>query len=579
MLTHFFPKKIFLSLLIGSLVFPLVILFLLSPVMDRIVISESEAEGLRLAGHIGRSLQQRAVPIDRGNVGEGLIREIRDIKQEFALYKVILFSASGEVVFSTEQNDVGIIATEKFFTEAVAQGKPFTSFRPRGSHSMEGALLSADVIEAYYPVMNGREFGGAIEVYYDITGQRHDFDRLKVTLAVVLYLISFFTSSAVVVLSRKTEAQRVLHAAAEKELSREQLKAETIFSALGDNVIIQDLEYRIIYQNALNREVFGNHKGEYCYRIYEGIDSICKDCPVELTYRDGEVHRTEKLVDTPRGPVYFELTSAPLRDSSGKITAGIKVVRDITARRHLEEQLRHSQKMEALGTLTSGISHEFNNVLTSIIGYSELLREELPADSSVRRYAEVIAAASKRAEGLTRGLLAYSRKQITKMSPLSLDLVIEDIRSMLSKIIGVNIQLRLQLAGAGLTIMADRNQLEQSLINVIKNACDAMPDGGELVISTGSIIMDDAFLGSHGFGRQGTYAMISVQDSGHGMDPEIQKRVFEPFFTTKDVGKGTGLGLSIVYGIVKNHYGYVEIISESGRGTDFRIYLPVAAAA
>jgi signal transduction histidine kinase len=360
---------------------------------------------------------------------------------------------------------------------------------------------------------------------------------------------------------------------AEEELLQEQIKAETVFSSLGDNIIIQDRDYRVIYQNAVNREAFGDRKGQYCYKVYEGLDHICPGCPVELSYQDGGIHKIEKEVQTPGGLRNMELTASPLRNKDGEIVAGIKVVRDITERRRLEGQLRQVQKMDAIGTLTSGISHEFNNLLTSIIGFSELLLETAKGQEE-QRYLEAIYSSGKRAEQLTRGLLAFSRKQIANRRPVQLNTIVRDLIPLLENITGVDISIRLELSGEDPVITADRNQVEQVIINMINNARDAIDGAGEITIATAPVVVDADFAAEHGSGKEGDrLCLLSIKDNGPGMDGDTREKIFEPFFTTKEVGKGTGLGLSIAFGIVTQHGGLMDVISAPGEGTEFRIYM------
>jgi two-component system NtrC family sensor kinase len=264
-----------------------------------------------------------------------------------------------------------------------------------------------------------------------------------------------------------------------------------------------------------------------------------------------------------------------LHDPDGTISGVASLGRDVTDQRNLEEQLRQSQKMEAIGQLAGGVAHDFNNLLTVIMGYGNLVRMKMPDDSPERSNLDHVLEAAGRATELTRGLLAFSRKQV--MTPRTVDLneLIRDVEKFLRRIIGEDIRLQTTLSGFEPTVYVDKGQIEQALINLATNARDAMPKGGLLAISTELRELDAAFIRAHGQGEPGRYAVISVSDTGQGMDEALRHRIFEPFFTTKETGKGTGLGLSIVYGIVKQHNGSVNVYSEPGKGTTFRIYLPL----
>ena len=273
-------------------------------------------------------------------------------------------------------------------------------------------------------------------------------------------------------------------------------------------------------------------------------------------------------------------TFLSLGSMSGLMLAAIMAERDdaMTKRLVLEEQLRHSQKMEAVGRLAGGIAHDFNNLLTAIIGYTEIVLTSLDPKDDRRADAEEIGRAAMRAADLTRQMLAFSRRQVLQPKIIDLNAALSKVEPMLRRVIGEDIVMTVTGKATNAFVRVDPGQVEQVVMNLVVNARDAMPQGGRLTVETGDAVLDEAALADSPEAKPGAYVMLSVADTGVGMSPEVRARIFEPYFTTKDVGKGTGLGLSTAYGIVRQSEGHISVSSEIGLGTTFRIYLPRAEA-
>jgi len=253
----------------------------------------------------------------------------------------------------------------------------------------------------------------------------------------------------------------------------------------------------------------------------------------------------------------------------------LTMFKDLTEQRSLEVQLIHAQKMESMGQLAGGVAHDFNNILTAIMGYGHLIMAKLPSEEPTRGYVEQILRITDRAANLTRSIFAFSRKQGTELKPVSLNGILHGAGSFLRRLIRENIELQTVLHGQELTILADPCQIEQVLMNLVTNARDAIEGPGTVTIRTGLVIPDDDLMESAGLGRKAPYALLAVEDTGHGMDVATRESIFDPFFTTKEMGKGTGLGLAIVKGIVKHHKGHIHVRSEPGKGTRFCVYFPI----
>jgi len=266
--------------------------------------------------------------------------------------------------------------------------------------------------------------------------------------------------------------------------------------------------------------------------------------------------------------------TAPLHDAGGSASAVVMAIADISERKKLEEQLRHSQKMEAVGRLAGGVAHDFNNLLTVINGYGHMMLDALRPGERLHSHAEQIVKAGNQAAALTTQLLAFSRRQMIQPKPVDLNHVITNLEKMLRRVIGEDIALYTLLSPDLAPIKADANQMEQVLINLVANARDAMPRGGALTVATKNITLAEALRCESSELPPGSYVEMAVSDTGEGMDADTRSHLFEPFFTTKERGKGTGLGLSSVYGSVRQNGGGIVVWSERGSGATFRIYLP-----
>jgi len=334
-------------------------------------------------------------------------------------------------------------------------------------------------------------------------------------------------------------------------------------------------DFLLIEYNEAAEKIFAGFEGERIGRLaselFPGSPQVLESCHRSLA--EGAVVRLDIAADTRVDGERrtFQVTIGPQLPNRVLLHAY-----DTTERTQLEAQLRHAQKMEAVGRLAGGIAHDFNNLLTVIGVRSTFLLDGLEPDDVRREDVQEIHAAGLRAASLTRQLLAFSRKQIMRPSVISLNDVVDESRKLLSRLIGEDIRIETRLASALDSVMADAGQIDQVIVNLAVNARDAMPDGGRLIIETENIEVGRGEMAVDEFEvtRPGRYVMLKVTDTGTGMQDSIKARLFEPFFTTKDLGRGTGLGLSTVYGIIKQSDGYIWVDTEPGKGASFRIYLP-----
>jgi PAS domain S-box-containing protein len=358
-----------------------------------------------------------------------------------------------------------------------------------------------------------------------------------------------------------------------------------IFASIQDGINILDMDFNILRTNP-TLERWYTHAlplvGKKCYQAFHGRREPCEICPSRDTLETGKAAYSPKEWRNGIEACWVEIFTFPITDmGTGKVNGVVEYIRDITARqqaeealRRSEEQLRQAVKMEAVGCLAGGVAHDFNNILTAVTGYCELLLKRPDLRDPVRQDVQHILAAAEQAASLTRQLLAFSRKQVLRPQPLDLNRVVDNLDKMLGRIIGEDIELVTGLGPELGTVMADPGQIEQVIMNLAVNARDAMPQGGKLTIETANADLDEAYCQSRVEVQPGPYVMLAVSDTGVGLDQESQDRIFEPFFTTKELGKGTGLGLSTVYGIIKQSGGNIWVYSEPGKGTTFKIYLP-----
>ena len=366
------------------------------------------------------------------------------------------------------------------------------------------------------------------------------------------------------------------------EMDRKLKESEENFRALAnsanDGIVIVTSDGLLVYANEQAADMTG-------YRVDELLEMRMKDVAHPDELRKWETRFQQRLAGQAP-PNQYE--TAVIRKAGGVVPvevtaartvwrgqpAGVIVVRDITERKRREEQLVQAQKMETIGRLAGGIAHEFNNTLTSITGYARFVEEALPSGSAVRGDIEQVLKGAERLAGLTRRLLAFSRRQMIRPRPLDLTDLVLDMGETLRVLIGENVELVLPLAPDPGLVKADRGQIEQVLLNLVMNARDAMPDGGRLTIEMANVTLDEHDLQAHPDMVAGEYVMLAVSDTGVGMTEEVKSHLFEPFFTTKEFGQSAGLGLAAAYGIIKQHGGDMWVYSEQGKGARFELYLP-----
>jgi PAS domain S-box-containing protein len=426
-------------------------------------------------------------------------------------------------------------------------------------------------------------------LHVDIGTPHHYADLLASTAEQLARLASETTLENIRVHEEKEQVDQQRRRSQE-ELDRLSRSHELLLNAAAEGILGVDRQGAVTFANPAGarllgrgaEELVGKAQHDVLYGTGNGHLLPPADSPILAVLRDGHPRYAEDGVFVRGGDLSFPVryNCSPIRDM-GEIVGAVLTFQDVSdlkraeeALRRSEEHLRQAQKMEVVGQLAGGVAHDFNNLLTAINGFSDMALAALPAGSPARAHIEEVRNASERASALTRQLLTFGRQQVLTPRILLLNNAVRDLDRILRHLIGKNIQLGTELAPDLRKVRADPTQIEQVILNLVINARDAMPKGGQIVIETVNARLDEAYCRLRPGVQPGPYVLLAVTDTGCGMDAATQARIFEPFFTTKERGKGTGLGLAIVYGIVKQSGGSIYVYSEVGKGTCFKIYLP-----
>lgn len=357
---------------------------------------------------------------------------------------------------------------------------------------------------------------------------------------------------------------------------------ERTFNSISDIVTLLTPDLRVVRANLATvtavQKPIESIIGTHCYQLFQNSDVPCPDCPIVQASKTRTPVSGEKRYRNPAADCL--LTGAPVTDEGGRLLHVVHIARDLTEQKQLETEYRHAQKMDALGTLAGGIAHEFNNLLTVVYGYADFIKDDPLATKDQKECAGTISSTARRGAELSKQLLAFSRKGLAKSEkrPLQCNDVVRDVMKLLQRVLAKNVIIRTHLADDLCQISGSADHIHQAVMNLAVNASQAMPGEGTLTIETRNVRLHTADCHLHPELRPGDSILVTVSDTGCGMDKQTMQRIYEPFFTTKKVGEGTGLGLSFVYGVVKEHGGHILCYSELGVGTTFKIYIPALRA-
>jgi signal transduction histidine kinase len=348
---------------------------------------------------------------------------------------------------------------------------------------------------------------------------------------------------------------------------------QATFDAITDAICLLDRDKCILRCNRAAAELFRRPGAAVVGRLYQDILRETFG-PASAALLAAPARSAAAAVEALLGGRWFRMTADPVRGEGNAPNGSVHILADVTPRKALEEQLRQSQKMEAVGQLASGVAHDFNNLLTGVTGNLTLALQSTASDDPRREFLRAAEVAAWRAAELTQQLLGFSRQSKPRMRAVDLNACVRDAADLLRRTLGPAVEIEVRCAEDLGRVQADAGQINQILMNLCLNARDAMPDGGRLELETCNVNADDSEPDAVGWRAAAEYVLLCVRDNGQGISPEVQPRIYEPFFTTKEVGKGTGLGLAVVFGIVKEHRGWIECRSAPGEGACFDIYLP-----
>ena len=618
-------RNVFIVSLVVTIAIPIFSAFWIIPAFTQQLISRTEDQAVRTATHVRSMIIPEKGDLKKESLSAISLDEIETVKRDLQLEKLKIFSKSGETIFSTHAKDIGEINKKDYFHNTVAKGNVFTKVARKDSRSLEGRVVTSDVVETYVPIMRNSTFMGAFEIYYDITDSKKKLDRLltqtysllfgiAAILLLAVIVILFKASQNIIERDQASEALKQAHDNLEKrveertaELNRtnETLKAEIVDRHMVEDALRENEErYRGLVETSTDVIVSTNEKmqiiqwNEAAHRVfgYSEREALGRsiDILIPEKFQRDHIEGVNRFLETRRGrligktveteaiqkggaAIPIELSLSSLRQKESWIFTAI--IRDISEKKRYEVQLRQSQKMEVIGTLAGGVAHDLNNILFGIVSYPEMILMDLPEESPLRKPISTIQKSGEKAVVIVQDLLTLARRGVDVNEVVNLNhIVSEQLKSPeFEKLKSFNPDVRVEISLEEdlLNIKGSPVHLAKTVMNLLSNATEAMPEGGTIFIVTENRYVDWPVKG-YDHVEEGDYAMVTVSDNGIGISSEDMEKIFDPFYTKKTMGRsGTGLGMAVVWGTVKDHRGYIDLESTKGKGTTFTLYFPV----
>ena len=550
-------------------------IFFTYPSFIELLIESTKNDSVRATRHLASLLFSDQSELTKKSFDADFLSEIEKIKKDFGLMKLQVFSNSGKTLFSTNPKDAGMINKNRFFHDIVAKGNVLAEVVPKNTESLEGQKVTLDVVETYVPLMNGSNFQGAFEIYYDITARKKQLDKLLSKSTAVLVTLTVGLLFAIIVIffkENKTTAERKAAEAALRE-SEEQLSG--ILNSFTDLIIVVDRNLNIAWSNHVAEKFFGKDPvGKKCYDVFHSHSAPCATCDIEKCFADGQGVENEVEYIGPNGGRLdlWYTAGVATRSEDGVPTTVIVVYRDITEKKLLQAETARTGQLASIGELAAGVAHEINNPINGIINCAQLLIDENIQDSSQAEISARIIKAGSRIAMIVRNLLSFARdhkdapdlNQIKSILSDSLDLTETQIRKD-----GIDFSINIPVDIPKVKVR--RHQIQQVFLNIISNARYALnkkftAQNNDKIFSINAEVVNI---------NSGKYVRTNFYDNGTGIPADILARICDPFFSTKPIGEGTGLGLSISQSIIKDHGGRLRFESSEGDFTNIIVDLPV----
>lgn len=593
-----FLRNILMASSVIALVLPLIVILLVYPAFRELLVKNTEAQAVMVGKHFANMFSGSSTAADVSHHKSDLPELIIEGYHDFGLMKVKVYSAKGEVLFSTVAAEIGSQNTMPYFKEIISQGNVYTNVVRKNAPSLEGQMITADVVETYVPMMKKGIFLGAFEIYYDITAKKARLDRLLHNSAWMLILLSLSLEGGIIAVLWKAGKTVLKRQEVEKRLREEKEISEAVLNSIADPIsIIDPTNFRLIGANkAFLKEVKYTRetiKGTNCFQLTHKGESPCVDathpCPMKRTVETGGVSVAEHIHYRPDGELYYvDVTTYPIKDETGRVTKVVHVAREVSERKkaeaekkELEEKLARSQKMEAVGLLAGGVAHDLNNVLSGIVSYPDLLLMELAPDSPLLEPIRTIRDSGKKAAAIVEDMLTMARRGVTSTVVLKLNTIVAEYLESpeFEKLMShhQNVRVDTDLADDLFNIRGSAVHLKKTVMNLVANAAEAAVNGGRVAITTTNW-HGDLSGAVQGDISAGDYVVLRVEDNGIGIEADDLKRIFEPFYTKKVMGRsGTGLGMAVVWGTVQDLNGHIDVKSEPGQGTVFKLFFPAVS--